>query len=210
MKYALGLIETIGLITAIEAADSGVKAANVVLLGYENTKGGGKITVKFAGEVGAVNAAVAAGMASASKIGKIYSFTVIPRPHEEIDALIRNADRGRQRREASATPEPPAPEPLAPEPPAPKPAATQPAALEPAAPEPVTPAVQAPVASTASSASSAAVATQEELVLMEGTAPRQCAAISKSGVPCKLTALPGSDYCFVHRARNKANDKSAN
>lgn len=199
MKTALGLIETIGLVTAIEAADSGVKAANVVLLGYENTKGGGKITVKFAGEVGAVQAAVAAGMASASKIGKIYSYSVIPRPHEEIDALIRNADRGRRLREASATPEPPPPEPLAPEPPATQHVAPEPVAYEPAAPL----AGPAP-------ASAAAVATQEELVLVEGTAPRQCAAISKSGEPCKLSALPGSDYCFVHRARNKTNDQSAN
>jgi microcompartment protein CcmL/EutN len=95
MNKALGLIETIGLIAAIEAADAAVKAANVILLGYENTKGSGKIMIKFVGDVGAVNAGVAAGVAAASRIGQVYGQRVIPRPHEEIDALIRNLDRGR-------------------------------------------------------------------------------------------------------------------
>ena len=97
MKQALGLIETIGLVSAIEAADAAVKAANVTLLGYENTKGGGKITVKFVGDVGAVKAAVAAGVAAASRIGKVYSQHIIPRPHDEIEALIANLDRGKKR-----------------------------------------------------------------------------------------------------------------
>ena len=95
MKQALGLIETIGLVTAIEAADAAVKAANVILLGFENSKGGGKITIKFVGNVGAVQAAVAAGVAAASRIGEVYGQRVIPRPSEEIDALILNLDRGR-------------------------------------------------------------------------------------------------------------------
>ena len=94
MQKALGLIETIGLVPAIEAADAAAKAANVVLLGYENTKGGGKITVKIAGDVGAVQAAVAAGVAAASRIGKVYGHLVIPRPHAEINSLIRQVDRG--------------------------------------------------------------------------------------------------------------------
>lgn len=93
MQKALGLIETIGLVTAIEAADAAVKAANVVLLGYENTKGGGKITIKIAGDVGAVQAAVSAGVAAALRIGKVYGCLIIPRPHNEIDALIRQVDR---------------------------------------------------------------------------------------------------------------------
>ena len=97
MKQALGLIETIGLVSAIEAADAAVKAANITLLGYENTKGGGKITVKFVGDVGAVKAAVAAGVAAASRIGKVYGQHIIPRPHDEIEALIANLDRGRKR-----------------------------------------------------------------------------------------------------------------
>ena len=91
---ALGLIETIGLITAIEAADTALKAANVKLLGYENTKGGGRITIKLVGDVGAVKAAVAAGVAAAERIGRIESFLVIPRPHQEIEGLVSYVDRG--------------------------------------------------------------------------------------------------------------------
>lgn len=110
MKKALGLIETIGLITAIEAADAAVKAANVVLLGYENTKGGGKITVKIVGDVGAVQAAVSAGTAAALRIGKVYGYCVIPRPHEEINALIRQVDRGQAQEQPDTSVTAPAPE----------------------------------------------------------------------------------------------------
>jgi microcompartment protein CcmL/EutN len=130
MNKALGLIETIGLVPAIEAADAAVKAANVTLLGYENTKGGGKITVKLAGDVGAVQAAVAAGVAAARRIGKVYSHLVIPRPHQEIDALIRQVDRG----PAKETPT------LASAPAAPAPAA----AAEPSAPVEESPAEEPP------------------------------------------------------------------
>lgn len=91
---ALGFIETIGLVTAFEAADAALKAANVRLLGYENTKGGGRITVKLVGDVGAVNAAIAAGQAAAMRIGRIESTLVIARPHPEIEELIRLIDRG--------------------------------------------------------------------------------------------------------------------
>ncbi len=101
MKQALGLIETIGLVSAIEAADAAVKAANVTLLGYENTKGSGKITIKLVGDVGAVKAAVAAGVAAASRIGKVYGQHIIPRPHDEIEALIANVDRGRVKKQAA-------------------------------------------------------------------------------------------------------------
>jgi microcompartment protein CcmL/EutN len=94
MNKALGLIETIGLVCAIEAADAAVKAANVTLLGYENTRGSGKITIKLVGDVGAVQAAVSAGVAAAQRIGKVYSQSVIPRPHGEIDELIAKVDRG--------------------------------------------------------------------------------------------------------------------
>lgn len=114
MKKALGLIETIGLVTAIEAADAAVKAACVTLLGYENTKGGGKITVKVVGDVGAVQAAVSAGVAAAERIGKVYSKLVIPRPSEEIDALIATVARGQKAAPVAA--EAPKPEPVAVEP----------------------------------------------------------------------------------------------
>lgn len=113
MQKALGLIETIGLVSAIEAADAAVKAANVYLVGYSNTKGGGKITVKVVGDVGAVQAAVAAGVAAAARIGKVYGSSVIPRPHDEIAAMIQSVDRG-GKPEAPAPAAPPAPQAVAP------------------------------------------------------------------------------------------------
>jgi microcompartment protein CcmL/EutN len=148
MKQALGLIETIGLVSAIEAADAAVKAANVIMLGYENTKGSGKITIKFVGNVGAVQAGVAAGVAAANRVGSVYGSRVIPRPHDEIEALILNLDRGRglDKPEEEAAPTPVAPKP-------------------------------------------------EDSAEEEA----QCAATTKSGDPCKLSAQPGSKYCFVHR-----------
>lgn len=68
-KQSLGLIETVGLAAAVEAADAAVKSANVNLVGYELTKGGGMVTVKLEGEVGAVNAAIAAASVAAAKVG---------------------------------------------------------------------------------------------------------------------------------------------
>ncbi len=101
---ALGLIETIGLPAAIEAADAASKSANVTLLGYENTRGGGLITVKIVGDVGAVKAAVSAGSAAALRVGKVATCLVIPRPHAEIEALIHHVDRGRSSRPAAPEP----------------------------------------------------------------------------------------------------------
>jgi microcompartment protein CcmL/EutN len=93
---ALGLIETVGLAAAIEAADAASKAANVTLLGYENSKGGGLIAVKLVGDVGAVKAAIAAGSAAAQRIGKVAATHIIPRPHAEIEPLIQSMTRGQQ------------------------------------------------------------------------------------------------------------------
>lgn len=87
-KLALGIIETVGLAAAIEAADTAVKSANVTLLGYELTKGFGLVTVKIEGNVGAVKAAIEAGCAAAERVSKVWSKQVIPRPHVEIDDLI--------------------------------------------------------------------------------------------------------------------------
>lgn len=118
MKKALGLIETIGLAAAIAAADAAVKSANVTLLGYENTKGSGKITVKVTGDVGAVKAAVAAGAAAAAQVGTVYGQQIIARPHEGIDWLATQIDRGQT--PAEPEPEPEAePEPESAEAPAP-------------------------------------------------------------------------------------------
>lgn len=92
-QQALGLIETIGLVAAIEAADAAVKAANVVLIGYEKTRGGGMVLIKVRGDVGAVKAAVDAGVAAAGAVNKVVSHHVIPRPHEGMDDLISSIDK---------------------------------------------------------------------------------------------------------------------
>ncbi len=84
---ALGMIETKGLVSAIEAADAMVKAANVELVGKEQV-GGGLVTVMVRGDVGAVKAATDAGAAAAERIGELISVHVIPRPHTEVDSIL--------------------------------------------------------------------------------------------------------------------------
>src|SRR6202023_2156434 len=81
---ALGMIETRGLIGAVEAADAMVKAANVVLVGKEYI-GAGYVTVMVRGDVGAVKAATEAGAAAARRVGELVSVHVIPRPHAEVE-----------------------------------------------------------------------------------------------------------------------------
>ena len=87
MQEALGMIETRGLVSAIEAADAMVKAANVHLLGKELV-GGGLVTVMVRGDVGAVKAAVEAGAAAAKRVGELISVHVIPRPHGEVEVIL--------------------------------------------------------------------------------------------------------------------------
>ena len=84
---ALGMIETKGLVGAIEAADAMVKAANVTLIGKEFV-GGGLVTVMVRGDVGAVKAATAAGAADAQRVGELLSVHVIPRPHAEVEDIL--------------------------------------------------------------------------------------------------------------------------
>jgi ethanolamine utilization protein EutM len=84
---ALGMIETKGLITLIEAADSALKAANVQMVGWEKI-GSGLVTVFFVGDVAAVKAAVDAGASAASKVGEVVSVQVIPRPHDELSSVL--------------------------------------------------------------------------------------------------------------------------
>ncbi|HBX5345464.1 TPA: BMC domain-containing protein [Klebsiella pneumoniae] len=84
MNNALGLVETKGLVGAIEAADAMVKSANVQLIGYEKI-GSGLITVMVRGDVGAVKAAVDAGSAAASEVKSSH---VIPRPHSDVEAIL--------------------------------------------------------------------------------------------------------------------------
>ncbi|MBP8784318.1 MAG: ethanolamine utilization microcompartment protein EutM [Synergistaceae bacterium] len=84
---SLGMIETRGLVGAIEAADAMVKAANVQLVGYEKI-GSGYVTVMVRGDVGAVKAATDAGAAAAKKVGEIVSIHVIPRPHSDTEKIL--------------------------------------------------------------------------------------------------------------------------
>jgi len=84
---ALGMVETKGLVGAIEAADAMVKAANVVLVGKEYI-GAGYVTVHVRGDVGAVKAATDAGAAAARRVGELVSVHVIPRPHQEAEKIL--------------------------------------------------------------------------------------------------------------------------
>ena len=84
---ALGMVETRGLVAAIEAADAMVKAANVTLIGREQV-GGGLVTVMVRGDVGAVKAAVDAGACAAEKVGEIVAQHVIPRPHTDVEKIL--------------------------------------------------------------------------------------------------------------------------
>lgn len=87
MYDALGMVETHGLVGAIEAADAMVKAANVTLVGREKI-GSGLVTVMVRGDVGAVKAAVDAGAAAANAVGEVVSVHVIPRPHSDTEMII--------------------------------------------------------------------------------------------------------------------------
>lgn len=84
---ALGMVETRGLVGAIEAADAMVKAAKVELIGREQV-GGGYVTVMVRGDVGAVKAATDAGATAAEKVGEVVSVHVIPRPHSEVELIL--------------------------------------------------------------------------------------------------------------------------
>ena len=87
MKEALGMVETKGLIGAIEAADAMVKAANVTLMGKEKI-GSGLVTVMVRGDVGAVKASVEAGAAAAKRVGDLYGVHVIPSPHSDVEMIL--------------------------------------------------------------------------------------------------------------------------
>ena len=84
---ALGMVETRGLVAALEAAEAMVKAANVHLIGKVHV-GGGLVTVMVRGDVGAVKASVEAGGAAAKRVGELVSVHVIPRPHDDVEAIL--------------------------------------------------------------------------------------------------------------------------
>ncbi len=86
-QEALGMIETRGLVAAIEAADAMVKAANVVLIGTEKI-GSGLVSVMIRGDVGAVKSATEAGRNAAEKLGEIIAVHVIPRPHGDVEKIL--------------------------------------------------------------------------------------------------------------------------
>lgn len=92
MNIALGMVETHGLVGAIEAADVMVKAANVTLIGKEQI-GAGLVTVMIRGDVGAVKAAADAGAAAAQRVGELVSVHVIPRPHTEVEQILPSAGK---------------------------------------------------------------------------------------------------------------------
>jgi ethanolamine utilization protein EutM len=227
MKEALGIIETIGLTAAIEAADTAVKAANVTLLGYELTRGGGKIAVKITGEVGAVKAAVTAGVMAANRVNEVYAYHIIPRPHGEIDSLITNVDRGRGRGNGApegVIPPPPAPdlpaveaeEPPPPEPePAPEPEPI--AAVAEEEPEPPAADEELATAQIAVPAVGPELLPAEEPALPEpeidepapaaAQAPAgRCAATTLAGTRCRNRAVAGSAFCQVHQPKEAAAD----
>ena len=85
-QEALGMIETKGLCTLLEASDAALKAANVTMTGYE-TIGSGNVAVFFRGDVAALKAAVDAGAEAAKRVGEVVAVQVIPRPHEELSGL---------------------------------------------------------------------------------------------------------------------------
>ena len=91
MQEALGMIETRGLVAAIEAADAMVKAANVELIGTEKI-GSGLVSVMIRGDVGAVKAATEAGSNAAQNLGEIVAVHVIPRPHSDVEKILPSLD----------------------------------------------------------------------------------------------------------------------
>jgi hypothetical protein len=197
MNEALGLIETVGLAAAIEAADTAVKAANVKLLGYEKTRGNGMIMVKIVGGVGAVKAAVTAGVMAANRVNEVYSYHVIARPHDEIEALIANVDRGPGRGHGApegVIPPPPPPAPAFPEP------YDAPAFLALEAPAAVAEEVIAvPVEEAVLPVEGVAAAEPE--VEEEPAAVRRCAAFTHAGTRCRNRVVAGTHYCRQHQPK---------
>jgi len=87
MSDAIGMVETVGLLVIVEAGDAMAKAASVQLLGWDKV-GSGLVTVFCSGDVAAVKSAVDAGSTAAAKVGQVHSVHVIPRPHEELGAIM--------------------------------------------------------------------------------------------------------------------------
>ena len=93
MSEAIGMVETVGFVGAVEAGDAMSKAANVTLLGWDRV-GSGLVTVFCSGDVAAVKSAIDAGSQAASKVGEVHSVHVIPRPHQELGAVLPSRSEG--------------------------------------------------------------------------------------------------------------------
>jgi len=102
-ERALGLIETRGLVAALEAADAMLKAANVICVGKEVTDAA-LVTIKIVGEVGAVKAAIDAGSAAARRVGEVVSTHIIPRPDGQTELITYDANERARLHPAVATP----------------------------------------------------------------------------------------------------------
>jgi ethanolamine utilization protein EutM len=87
MHEALGMVETMGFVGAVEASDAMLKAAKVSLCGKEYTLNG-YVTVTIRGDVGAVKAATEAGSSAARRVGELVSVHVIPLPYDDIDVIV--------------------------------------------------------------------------------------------------------------------------
>lgn len=109
-RKSLGFIETWGHVPAVEAADAGCKAANVVLAGYEEVRAG-LVTITFSGEIAAVQAAVTSGTAAAQRVGKVVCSHVIARPDRQLQVFFSPPP------DSGPSPAPPPPPPSAPSPP---------------------------------------------------------------------------------------------
>ena len=112
---ALGMIEVYGYLTAVEALDSALKAANVTRLDVVKVRGG-LVTVLVEGDVGAVKAAMDASAAAAERIGTVVSVHVIPRPASDVERMLKGPGGGPKTEPPKAEPEPKEPEPKGPEP----------------------------------------------------------------------------------------------
>ncbi|TGE38814.1 BMC domain-containing protein [Desulfosporosinus fructosivorans] len=102
VRKAFGLIETVGLVAALEAADAALKAANIELIGYELTKGKGMVLVKFSGDVGAIKVAVEAGRIAAGKVNKVVATHVIPRPHQQLSSVLATKETSNRKVQAAS------------------------------------------------------------------------------------------------------------
>src|SRR5438445_13703455 len=99
---ALGLLETKGLVPLIEASDAMLKAANVTLIGWQKI-GSGLVTALVVGDVAAVKAAIDAGAAAAGRVGEVIGVQVIPRPHEDLGAVLPLAGKKQAAETASVS-----------------------------------------------------------------------------------------------------------